>query len=463
MVDTGSARCSDSCSPLCWASCRPSGVGLEVCFRAVLRDLLPLPEQPLLRRLVCTYLLLGPFPGRAEPEPRGGNRAGIRASAASPYAQSDNVFPRGAGPARRRPLSAASSPQLPLAHSGLPKPHAKRGSVLPRGSLSASAPCAALLGAQTGPDGKPSRRRTGLSTTARPPRPAIPRGTLPTRGDAGGGGRARREGAPPSPQGLIHAHRRRGAGGRAPGGYLRVTVNHEGGGEGERTRSLPGRGSGRAPPLAGKGEHLRQRTGRCRWVRGAGPAAEEPGGPGEARPPSPWPFVPPSSLWRSGMVRSGRGGARPSPPPLALVPLRELSPPLVAAARARLRSGPLGRFLSALKSVRRGAWAGGRPPGAGAAGWGRLPPGRAVPCRAVLCCNGRAALGWRWGGGGGSFSIFPARARARGGNKAASSALCGGGEGRRRGQGPGPGPAPRRSRRRPAAAASAGGGPVRAR
>lgn len=163
-----------------------------------------------------------------------------------------------------------------------------------------------------------------------------------------------------------------------------MTVNHEGGGEGERTRSLPGRRSGRAPPLAGKGEHLRQRTGRCRWVRGAGPAAEEPGGPGEARPPSPWPFVPPSSLWRSGMVRSGRGGARPSPPPLALVPLRELSPPLVAAARARLRSGPLGRFLSALKSVRRGAWAGGRPPGAGAAGWGRLPPGRAVPCRAVL-------------------------------------------------------------------------------
>lgn len=256
MVDTGSARCSDSCSPLCWASCRPSGVGLEVCFRAVLRDLLPLPEQPLLRRLVCTYLLLGPFPGRAEPEPRGGNRAGIRASAASPYAQSDNVFPRGAGPARRRPLSAASSPQLPLAHSGLPKPHAKRGSVLPRGSLSASAPCAALLGAQTGPDGKPSRRRTGLSTTARPPRPAIPRGTLPTRGDAGGGGpRPPRGGAALPPGADPRAPPARGGGtgtrrllacdgksrGRRGGGADALTP-----GEGERA-GTPAGGEGGAP------------------------------------------------------------------------------------------------------------------------------------------------------------------------------------------------------------------------
>ncbi|XP_061858447.1 eIF5-mimic protein 2 isoform X1 [Colius striatus] len=52
------------------------------------------------------------------------------------------------------------------------------------------------------------------------------------------------------------------------------------------------------------------------------------------------------------MVRPGRGGARPSPLPLALVPPGEvslLSSPLVAVRRSRLRSGPLGRFLSALK------------------------------------------------------------------------------------------------------------------
>lgn len=133
---TGSAHCSDSCSPLCRASGCASDVGLVVCFMTVLWKLLPLPEQPLFPDLVCTYLLLGHFPGRAEPEPRGGNRVGIRSSTVSGYVQSLIVsFQRGAGPAHCRPFSAVSSPQLPPAHSGLPKPDAKRDPVLPSALL----------------------------------------------------------------------------------------------------------------------------------------------------------------------------------------------------------------------------------------------------------------------------------------------------------------------------------------
>lgn len=107
-------------------------------------------------------------------------------------------------------------------------------------------------------------------------------------------------------------------------------------------------GAGLAPPQGTRwGGRARSLWGRARPGSSSGRAEthREPGstsGPQRARPVA-RPF-PPSS-------RAGRGGARLSPLPLASVPLAELSLPLLlAAVPARLRSGPLGHFLSALKS-----------------------------------------------------------------------------------------------------------------
>lgn len=167
-------------------------------------------------------------------------------------------------------------------------------------------------------------------------------------------------------------HRRPGA---APGTQQLRSVGPE---QGEMSLRC-GAGS------VGRGRAARGGTGH--WVRGA----ETPGtgrATTQAAPGEPAPFPAPS------LHPLGRGAARPSPLPLASVPLAELLLPLLlAAVPARLRSGPLGHFLSALKSVRRRA----------RAGSGRL--GLAASGCDSLGCKGRAAP--RCGGGRGREVLFP--------------------------------------------------------
>ncbi|XP_010567404.1 PREDICTED: aldehyde oxidase 2-like [Haliaeetus leucocephalus] len=145
---------------------------------------------------------------------------------------------------------------------------------------------------------QPSRRRTAAGhrhPTRDPPDPAGWGGTAPAA-------RGRR----PPPQGLIHAHRRRGAGGRVPGGYLRVTVNHEGGG---RAHSRGG-GAGGHPRWPGRGS-----TSGRGPVGARGPAAPgrplEARRPREARPPSLALFL---SILSGGAGWSVPGGAERGPP-----------------------------------------------------------------------------------------------------------------------------------------------------
>lgn len=199
------------------------------------------------------------------------------------------------------------------------------------------------------------------------------------------------------------------------------------------------------------GHRARSPRGKARPGSSSG-GAETPGGsqesgstrgPKRARP-VPRPF-PPSS-------RAGRGGARPSPLPLASVPLAELSlPPLLAAVPARLRSGPLGHFLSALKSVRRWARVAGGRLGQAAAAWA---------VRAAPRCRGGRGRRWctlsssppRVPGSGAALAAAeppPARAVRRGRGAGGAGTAVGTGTGTARA------PAPPCGRLRP-------GSPVRA-